>query len=236
MTDPILITGGATRLGYALAMHYIHNEQRVVITYRSNRPEVEALEAAGVTCVHADFATDAGVFDALERLKQVLPRCQSVVHNASSWWTDPPLVDQLDHLALMMRIHVGAPMVLTHGLQPALEAAEHPSVVLVSDHVAHRGSDKHMAYAASKAAMLNLTQSLAKRYAPTIRVNALCPALLAFRDEDDDAYRVKTLKKSPLGKVPGFEVAIEGICYLQANQYTTGTVLPLDGGRSLNMP
>jgi Dehydrogenases with different specificities (related to short-chain alcohol dehydrogenases) len=236
MTDPILITGGATRLGYALAMHYINNAQPVVITYRSQRPEVDKLKAAGVTCVHADFATDSGVLDALESLKSVMPRCQSIVHNASSWWTDPPLADQLDHLALMMRIHVGTPMVLTHGLEPALEAADNPSVILVSDHVAHRGSDKHMAYAASKAAMLNLTQSLAKRYAPTIRVNALCPALLAFRDEDDDAYRAKTLKKSPLGRVPGFDVAIQGICYLQTNQYTTGTILPLDGGRSLNMP
>jgi dihydromonapterin reductase/dihydrofolate reductase len=186
--------------------------------------------------VYADFATDAGVYDALERIQDVLPRCQSIVHNASSWWTDPPLTEQLDHLALMMRIHVGAPMILTRGLQPALETADQPSVVLVSDHVARRGSDKHMAYAASKAAMLNLTQSLAKRLAPTIRVNALCPALLAFRDEDDHAYREKTLTKSPLGRVPGFEVAIEGICYLQTNLYTTGAVLPLDGGRSLNMP
>jgi short chain dehydrogenase. len=47
MTDPILITGGATRLGYALAMHYINNSQPVVITYRSQRPEVDKLKSAG---------------------------------------------------------------------------------------------------------------------------------------------------------------------------------------------
>lgn len=93
-----------------------------------------------------------------------------------------------------------------------------------------------MAYAASKAAMLNLTKSQAKKYAPEIRVNALCPALLAFREEDDPDYREKAKQKSPLGIVPGFQVAIDAVRYLQDNHYTTGTVLQLDGGRPLRMP
>ena len=93
-----------------------------------------------------------------------------------------------------------------------------------------------MAYAASKSAMLNLTKSQAKKYAPEIRVNALCPALLEFREEDDSAYRERTIAKSALKIVPGFDAAIEAICYLQTNRYTTGSVLPLDGGRPLGMP
>ena len=93
-----------------------------------------------------------------------------------------------------------------------------------------------MAYAASKSALLNLTKSQAKKYAPDIRVNALCPALLEFRDDDDALYRERAIAKSALRQVPGFEVAIEAICYLQSNHYTTGTVLPLDGGRPLGMP
>jgi dihydromonapterin reductase/dihydrofolate reductase len=67
-------------------------------------------------------------------------------------------------------------------------------------------------------------------------VNALCPALLEFRDDDDALYRERAIAKSALKRVPGFEVAIEAICYLQSNHYTTGTVLPLDGGRPLGMP
>ena len=84
--------------------------------------------------------------------------------------------------------------------------------------------------------MLNLTKSQAKKYAPDIRVNALCPALLEFRDEDEVAYRERTVAKSALKIVPGFDVAIEAICYLQSNRYTTGSILPLDGGRPLGMP
>ena len=67
-------------------------------------------------------------------------------------------------------------------------------------------------------------------------MNALCPALLEFRHDDDASYRARTVEKSVLQRVPGYGVAIEAICYLQANVYTTGTILPLDGGRPLKMP
>ena len=236
MTDPILITGGATRLGFALADYYLNSGQSVVITYRSRRPEVQELTDKGVLCVQADFATDTGIYAAAEQLNEQCPKLQSIVHNASSWFTDPGGTEDLDNLALMMRIHVGASMILTDKLANALLQSDNPSVINISDHVANRGSDQHMAYAASKSAMLNLTKSQAKKYAPDIRVNALCPALLEFREEDDAAYRERAQNKSALKIVPGFDVAIEAICYLQTNRYTTGSVLPLDGGRPLGMP
>ena len=236
MSDPILITGGATRLGFALATHYVENNQPVVITFRTERPELKELEQAGAICVHADFSTDAGITAAADTLKDRCKTLQSIVHNASSWMTDPGGPSDLMNLALMMRIHVGASMALTEALKNALLKSSNPSVINISDHVANRGSDQHMAYAASKSAMLNLTKSQAKKYAPTIRVNALCPALLEFRHDDDASYRARTVEKSVLKRVPGYGVAIEAICYLQSNVYTTGIVLPLDGGRPLKMP
>ena len=231
MTDPILVTGGGTRLGYALARHYLNNDQPVVITYRTHRPEVDQLQELGVTCIYADFETDEGIYHLGQQLVKVCPKLKSIVHNASSWMKDPLQFSDLHSLNLMMRIHVGAPMILSDLMRPALLRSENPSVVNISDHVANRGSHRHMAYAASKGAMLNLTKSQAKKYAPEIRVNALCPALLEFRDEDDLEYRKIAIAKSSLKRVPGFQVAIESICYLQENQYTTGTVLALDGGR-----
>ena len=93
-----------------------------------------------------------------------------------------------------------------------------------------------MAYAASKAAMLNLTRSLAKKYAPNLRINALTPALLEFRPEDGQAYREKAVAKSPLGRVPGFIAGIRAVDYLITQDYLTGSILPLDGGRPLGMP
>ena len=138
MTDPILITGGATRLGFALAMHYLNNDQPVVLTYRTERPEVGQLTAAGAVCIHADFSTDDGIYQASELLQEQCQRLQSIVHNASSWFADPGGHHDLENLALMMRIHVGAPMVFSDALHQALRQAHNPAIVNVSDHVANR--------------------------------------------------------------------------------------------------
>ena len=170
----------------------------------------------------ADFSTDDGV---MQRLMSYETNVQCFVRSYITSSGSQILADvRTDHLALMMRVHIGAPMVLTETLAPALLGSDNPSVIHVSDHVANRGSDQHMAYAASKSAMLNLTKSQAKKYAPEIRVNALCPALLDFRDEDEAAYRERAIAKSALKIVPGFDVAIEAICYLQSNRYTTGSI------------
>lgn len=84
MTDPILITGGATRLGFALANYYLNHGQSVVITYRSPRPQVEQLTDLGALCIQADFSTDDGVYAAAQELQDKCPVLNSIVHNASS--------------------------------------------------------------------------------------------------------------------------------------------------------
>ena len=162
MINLIPITGGATRLGLALADYYLMVGQQVVITYRSPRPQVNQLTDRGALCIAADFSTDDGVYAAAHELRDKCPVLRSIVHNASSWFTDPGGRQKLDHLAPMMRVHVGAPMVLTETLALALLGSNNPSVIHVSDHVANCEPIEHMAYAASKSAMLNLTKSQAK--------------------------------------------------------------------------
>jgi len=114
----------------------------------------------------------------------------------------------------------------------ALPAAA-TDIIHLTDYVAERGSAKHVAYAASKAGLDNLTRSFAAMYAPRIKVNAIAPALLAFHPDDDAAYRRKARAKSALGRVPGFDVAWQSVRYLLDNPYLTGVTLPLDGGRGV---
>lgn len=236
MTRTILITGGASRLGLALANHYADIGWHVIITYRTDYPSVAALRRLGVACYSVDFRDPLAVMATASDIAKDHPRLDVLIHNASAWEADQPGIENHAVLMRMMQIHVSAPMLLTDALAPCLARGEDPSVILISDHVAHRGSDQHMAYAASKAAMLNLTRSLAKKYAPDLRVNALTPALLEFRPEDHQSYRDKAVAKSPLGRVPGFIAGIRAVDYLITQDYLTGSILPLDGGRPLGMP
>lgn len=104
-------------------------------------------------------------------------------------------------------------------------------IVHITDYVVEKGSDNHIAYAASKAGLANLTLSFAKRFAPLVKVNSLVPSLLMFNDLDSAEYRDKTLRKSLLGLEPGPGVVFDALTYLLDNAYMTGREIKLDGGR-----
>jgi dihydromonapterin reductase/dihydrofolate reductase len=172
--------------------------------------------------------------------------------------SDTDLLAQLQQDAAvfdaMSHIHTRAAYLLNRALLPLLQAYVRENsegsrsekqglagglmadIIHLTDFVASVGSEKHQAYAASKAALENLTSSLARQLAPTIKVNAIAPALLMFNEDDDEHYRKKALAKSLLGVAPGADEVLATINYLLQSRYITGRVLPLDGGRQLRLP
>ena len=90
------------------------------------------------------------------------------------------------------------PYLLNHALQDLLRGHGHAAgdIIHFTDYVVERGSDKHIAYAASKAALDNMTRSFARKLAPEVKVNAIAPAMILFNEGDDAEYRQQALNKS----------------------------------------
>lgn len=239
MKAPILITGAGQRAGLHLARYLLAQGWQVIFSYRSHKPGVDELLALGAEGIAADFATDEGILALAATVKSRTPMLRAVIHNASDWAADKTAI--LDAAAVsrrMFQIHQQAPYLLNLELQPLLQAAAEQTgqmtdIIHITDDVVRRGSEKHAAYVASKAALQNLTLSFASRYAPHIKVNAIAPALLEFNSGDDAAYREKALFKSPLQRVPGFDVLTRSVMFLLEQSYMTGSILPLNGGRHL---
>ena len=133
----------------------------------------------------------------------------------------------------LFMLHMQAPMMINNACLALLDPACQTDIIHLTDDVARKGSAQHMAYCASKAGLENLTLSFAKRLAPKVKVNAIAPALIMFNDEDDPAYRERTLSKSALGIEPGPDAVYQSIRYLMDSSYITGTSLTLNGGRHL---
>ncbi len=234
-TQPIvLITGGAQRIGLALAEHFLAQQQPVWITYRTRHPAVETLEAKGAKAIFADFASDAGIQNFIQTILQCKPSIRALIHNASSWDCEAQCEDFTDLFQRMQRIHAQAPYEINLALEPLLRQHEQPKdIIHITDYVIQRGSPKHIAYAASKAALDNLTASFAAKFAPAIKVNSIAPSLIMFNEDDDEHYRAKTLKKSLLGIEPGAHCVVQSVQHCLSNPYLTGQRIILDGGRSL---
>ena len=106
-------------------------------------------------------------------------------------------------------------------------------IIHITDYVVERGSDKHIAYAASKAALDNMSRSFARKLAPAIKVNAIAPSLILFNEGDDAEYRKQALDKSLMKIAPGEKEISDLIEYLFSSRYVTGRSFAVDGGRHL---
>jgi len=233
-SNPVIITGGAQRLGLAIAQHLNRNGYKVLVTYRTHRDSLSDLHAQGIDSMQADFSSASSVTAFCHEISQRFSSVRALIHNASEWLAESEESDPAVLFAQMMQIHASAPYQINLALQPLLLASpEFSDIIHMTDYLQDKGSRKHIAYAASKAALHNLTLSFSAMLAPKVKVNSLAPSLLMFNDDDTEAYRQKTLKKSLLQICPGAQEAAKAVAYLLDSEYITGRTVHLDGGRHL---
>ena len=235
LSRPVLITGGGRRIGLALAHHFLTQQQPVILSYRTHYPAIDVMRRAGAVCIQADFAHDEGINAFAEAVKSHCTSLRAIIHNASGWQAESPSTPLSQVLNAMLQIHVHAPYLLNPALEGLLRGHGHAAsdIIHFTDYVVERGSDKHIAYAASKAALDNMTRSFARKLAPEVKVNAIAPALVLFNEDDDAEYRQKALNKSLMKIAGGEKEIIDLVDYLLGSSYVTGRSFAVDGGRPL---
>lgn len=231
-TAPILITGASQRIGLHCAERLLDEGQPVIVSYRTSRASLDRLRERGAVALHADFSSAANILGFIATLKQHTDTLRAIIHNASDWRTDEP-GKEAEVFQQMFDVHMLAPYLINTHCADLLAHGGPADIIHISDDVTRVGSRKHIAYAASKAGLDNLTLSFAANLAPAIKVNGIAPALIQFNPDDDEEYRRKALAKSALGIEPGAEVVYQTLRYLLDNPYVTGTTLSVNGGRHL---
>lgn len=230
LAAPILITGAGQRVGLHCAHRLLEDGHRVIFTYRSERPGVKTLRDLGAIGVFADFSSEASILAFITELKTHTDSLRAIVHNASEWLAENG-DGEAEAFTRMFNIHMLAPYLINLHCADLLQRSSPADIIHIGDDVTRKGSSKHIGYCASKAGLDSLTLSFAARYAPSIKVNGIAPALLLFNPDDNEAYRAKALAKSALGIEPGSEVVYQSLRYLLDNPYVTGTTLTVNGGR-----
>jgi len=235
--SPVVITGGAQRLGLATALALHQRGYAVVVTYRKNRPVLDELRSIGIETIQADFSSAQKASDLARELRARFHSLRAIIHNASDWIPESDDLADESVMLSMLNVHVMAPYLINQECADLLtgygEIHGFADIIHMSDYVATTGSRKHIAYAASKAALDNLTLSFASKLAPWVKVNSIAPALLMFNQDDDASYREKAMKKSLLRVAPGESEGVNTIKYILESRYLTGKTIALDGGRHL---
>lgn len=243
----VMITGGARRVGLAIASAFARAGCDLVVTYHNSVEEAklaaDALASGGIAVrlLRLNLSDIESVSALGALLASDLPRLDVLIHNASVYEPTPLESLSPDRASEAWRVNALAPLVLTQKLAPRLSESTLEgggSVVAMGDiHAMGHPRKNHAAYAMSKAALLEMVRSLARDLAPRVRVNAVSPGVVAWPEdgpESDELAQRAYLQRVPLARAGEPEDAAEAVRWLALEaRYITGQVIRVDGGRSI---
>jgi pteridine reductase len=232
-----LVTGGAKRVGRAIATRLASDGFHVAITYKSSKREAQELRKTlgkGVLLIEADLMD---LPDAAEEIRSQVSdefgRLDVLVNNASAYLSARLAQTDLQLIRTLNTIHLEAPLLLCQKFEPLLRAAR-GHVINMVDLLAEKPWPEYLAYCASKAALANLTLGLARELAPEVTVNAIAPGVVEWPPDYPDEQKSKYLKRVPLQRSGTAEDVANLVHFLAtAGSYITGQIIRLDGGRSI---
>ncbi|HEY6101573.1 MAG TPA: SDR family oxidoreductase [Anaeromyxobacter sp.] len=223
-----LVTGAGVRVGNAIARDLARHGWRVAAHYRTHRPRGFAV------ALQADLARADGPATLAAAFRARFSRLDLLVNGAAAFDALP--VEETDAAAFdsQMDLNARAPLLLVKALLPLLRRAR-GSVVNVADVggglVPWRG---YAAYAASKAALVRLTECLALDLAPRVRVNAVAPGTVLWPESYSASVRRTLAARIPLRRAGDPADVAAAIRFLAGAPFVTGAVIPIDGGRHLS--
>lgn len=248
MTDfaPVaLITGAAHRLGAATARRLHLRGFRVLIHYRSREDQAQTLadelnqdrpESAAI--LQADLIEAESIRKLGLQACDYWGRLDALINNASVFYPTATTEASLDDWTQIMDTNLRAPFLLGQTCLESLRA-NRGSIINLIDIYAERPLENHPIYCASKAGLAMLTLSWAKDLGPDVRVNGVSPGAILWPDDEnavENSHRDRILAATSLKRVGSAEDIASAIAYLVCDApYITGHILPVDGGRSLNM-
>jgi len=240
-----LITGAATgigrsallalaRAGYDVALNYSSSEAAA----RETAAEAQKL-GARTLLVRCDVSDEAGVRAMLRKVEDAFGRLDVLINNAgttAAWKPKDLETLSLDDWDRVFAVNVRGLFQVTRAAVPLLKKSK-GCVVNTASIVGLRPGPQPLPYAASKAAVVNLTKTLAWNLGPDIRVNAVAPGWMEgdwmrrmLKDKYDELMG-KRAKATPLKRVvTADDVAETMMSLVDSNRFVTGEVIVIDGG------
>ena len=231
-----LITGGARRIGRALALALAEDGWDLAIHYRTSAADVEEtldeVRALGVSA--AALEGDLGDLETIESLVEsafeALPELQLLINNASLFPAGSLADTTPEQWDRVMDVNLRAPFILTQRFARLVESG---NVINLLDAAVNRGRGAFAAYSVGKAGLELLTRLAAREFAPSIRVNAIAPGPVLPPPGKGKEHLMKVARRFPLGTPVSIDDIVAAMRYLVENGSVTGEVLYVDGGEHL---
>ena len=235
-----LVTGGLSKLGWAIAARLAEAGYDLALHVRADRPlereRAEALERQdrAYAILPADLADMAALDGLIDHVAARFGRAPDCLVNSASMLSEGGWdAIEMDALVDHFRVNTAAPLVLTRRFAAALPAGVSGTVINIADQRVRNPTIDQAAYTVSKLALAAATRAMARAFAPAVRINAVAPGLTIPGPEYAEGQIGRLTEQMPLGRLPRAEEVADAVLYLARAESVTGQVLFVDGGAAL---
>lgn len=238
-----LITGGAKRIGRAIATLLHEQGFNIMVHYKSSSEQanqlVNELNAArenSAACVSVDLLDTASIPKLIDATLEQFGQLNVLINNASTFYPTPIELINDEFWNDLIGSNFKAPAFLIKAAVPALRESGGCVVNIIDIH-AQRPLSNHPVYCSAKAGLEMLTKSLAVDLAPQIRVNAVSPGAILWPEMgNSEISQSELLQQIPLQRMGDpIDIAKAANFLITEADYMTGQVLTVDGGRSVGI-
>ncbi|MET0543539.1 MAG: SDR family oxidoreductase [Variovorax sp.] len=242
-----VVTGGAGGIGAAICETLAQAGAAVVVGYNSSKDAAQALaarlprvEGPAHQAMAVPVTDSAALADLARAVERDYARCDILVNcHGTTRFVPHPDLDALDDALIdqVLATNVRGAFATVRALRPMLKASGDGLVVNISSIAATLGLGSNIMYCASKAALDNMTKSLARALAPEIRVVSVAPGLVQteFTKSFDPAWVENYLRSTPLHRmVPPEHIGRAVLAVASYLPSSTGIVVAADAGRLLS--
>ncbi len=235
----IIITGGATRVGRILGLTLAARGAHIAFTYyledepwQETQAEIEAL-GVNCFCSQLEVRDSAQVKAFVQSVFKEFGRVDALINNASVWLKSAFLDIGETDWDMAMDVNLKGPFLCAQAVAPIMLRQGSGVILNITDLSAFQVWPEYAHHAASKAGLVSLTKSLAVELAPAVRVNAIAPGTVLL-PPNAPPEKVRWAEENSLLKRVGTPQDVADLAvFILENDFATGAVYFIDGGRSL---
>ncbi|MBV1883910.1 MAG: pteridine reductase [Pseudomonadales bacterium] len=237
-----LVTGAAKRIGAEIASDLHANHFNVIVHFNQSQKEAQTLvhqfnsvRPNSAIAIQADLNDIEDVLKLAKEAVLCFGRIDLLINNASAF--RPTIIGKTSEKQWdsLFNSNAKAPFFLSQALTPEL-TKQSGSIINMIDIYGERPLLNHTIYCMAKSSLAMMTRSLAKELGPNIRVNGIAPGAILWPEQpESSALQNDILDKTCLKRLGQVQDIIKTIGFLYTNEYITGQIINIDGGRSVNI-
>lgn len=228
-----LITGSAKRIGKEIALELARRGARIGVHYKSSASDARKVAGDAGAVFQADL-TDASAIERMFReIEDTFGRLDILVNSASVFAAATADDAAPEHWDSQMDANARAPFFVAQHAARLMRSNGGGKIINIVDVAGEVIWPSYLPYSVSKAALIAVNRGLAKAWAPDIQVNAIAPGPVLFPEDYTDEQKRLAIDRTLLKRAGSPADVVRATIFLIENDYITGEVIHVDGGRHI---